>query len=98
MPAQRADFQGLRSGRTFRVCSGFVLELVPARHGRELEQGARAARVAVGELGVVVVPDDLEQALLDAVVEPRAAEDQLAQPVHERLAAYQRDALPVADE
>ena len=32
------------------------------------------------------------------MVEPRAAEDQLAQPVDERLAVDERDALPVADE
>ena len=71
---------------------------MPAGHRRELEQRTRAARIPVRELGVVVVPDDLEQTLLDAVVEPRAPEDQLAQPVDERLAADQRDPLPVADE
>jgi hypothetical protein len=32
------------------------------------------------------------------VVEPRAAEDELAQPVDERLALEQADALPVAHE
>src|SRR5205823_2298581 len=75
-----------------------VLELVPARHGGELEERTAAARVAVGELGVRLVPDDLEQVLLDAVVEPGAAEDQFAQPVDERLALDERDALPVPDE
>ncbi len=71
---------------------------MPGRHRRELEQRAAAARVAVGELGAVVVPDDLEQALLDAVVEPGAAEDELAQPVDERLALDEGDTLPVANE
>ena len=75
------------------------LQLVPGRHGRELEQGApAAARVAVGEVRLVVVPGDLEQAFLDAVVEPGAAEDELAQPVDERLALHERELLPVANE
>ena len=60
---------------------------MPGRHGRELEQGPVAARVAVRELGFLVVPVHLEQPLLDAMVEPGAAEDELAQPVDERLAA-----------
>ena len=46
----------------------------------------------------MLVPRHLEQAFLDTVVEPGAAEDQLAQPVDERLAVDERDALPVADE
>ena len=71
---------------------------MPGRHGRELEQRAAAARVAVGELGGVLVPGDLEQALLHAVVEPGAAEHELAQPVDERLAVDEREALPVAHE
>src|SRR4029079_16915097 len=78
--------------------SGFVLELVPARYRCKLQQCARASWVAVRELRVLIVPDHLEQALLDPVVEPGASEDQLAQPVDERLAADQRDPLPVADE
>ena len=52
----------------------------------------------VGELGLDLVPDDLERAALDLVVEPGAAEDELPQPVDERLAADERDALPVARE
>ena len=47
---------------------------------------------------MLVVPGDLEQPLLDAVVEPGAPEDQLAQPVDERLAVDEGDALPVADD
>ena len=50
----------------------------------------------VGELGLRLVPHDLERAALHLVVEPRAAEHELAQPVDERLAADERDALPVA--
>ena len=61
------------------------LELVPARHGRELEQRPAAVWVAVAEVGRLVVPGDLQQALLDPVVEPSAPEDELAQPVDERL-------------
>ncbi len=52
----------------------------------------------IGELGVVLVPDDLERAALHLVIEPRAAEDQLAQPVDERLVVDERHALPVAYE
>ena len=72
------------------------LHLVPRGHGRELEQGAIAAWVAVAELAFLLVPVHLEQALLDAVVEPGAAEDELAEPVDERLSLDERDALPVA--
>ena len=43
-------------------------------------------------------PRDLEQALLHAMVEPRAAEDELAQPVDERLPVHERHPLPVADD
>jgi hypothetical protein len=46
---------------------------VPGRHGSELEQGAVAVRVAVGEVGKLLVPGDVQDALLDAVVEPSAA-------------------------
>ncbi len=66
-----------RLGRT-RADLAPELHLVPRRHGRELEQGSVAARVAVGELALAVVPVDLEHPLLHAVVEPGAAEDQLA--------------------
>src|SRR5262249_180055 len=62
------------------------------------ERPRAAARVAVAELAVRVVERDLEQALLDAMVEPGAAEDEAAQPVHQRLAFDERDALPVPDD
>ena len=75
-----------------------VLQLVPRRHRCQLEEWTAAAGMLVGELGLDVVPDDLERAALDLVVEPGAAEDELAQPVDERLAADERDALPVARE
>jgi len=71
---------------------------VPGGNRRELEQRAAAARVSVGELRAVVVPRHLEEALLDAVVEPGAAKDELPQPVHERLVADEGDPLPVADQ
>src|SRR4051794_30968126 len=74
------------------------LQLVPGRHGREVEQRAAPVGVAVAEVAGALVPRDLELADLDLVVEPRAAEDQLAQPVDERLAADERHAFPVADE
>ena len=62
-------------------------------------RGARGRpRLRVGELAALVVPRDLEQALLDAMVEVRAAEDELAEPVDERLAVDEREALPVANE
>src|SRR5215218_160376 len=75
-----------------------ALHFVPRRHGCQLEQGAVAARVAVGELAVAVVPVHLEQPFLDAMVEPGAAEDELAEPVDERLAPNERELLPVAHE
>src|SRR5439155_3850829 len=40
----------------------------------------------------------LEQSLLHAVVEPRAAKDELLEPVDERLAADERERVPVANE
>src|SRR5439155_24678380 len=75
-----------------------VLELVPGGHGRELEQRAPAARVAVPEVRLVVVPGNLEQILLDPVVEPRPAKNQFSEPIHERFVADEGDPLPVADE
>src|SRR5205085_732000 len=77
-----------------------LLELqgVPRRHRRELEQRAPTPGMLVGELVVAVVPHDLERAALHLVVEPGASEDQLAQPVDERLAADEGQLLPVAHE
>ena len=71
---------------------------MPGRHRGELEQRAAAVRLAVAELRRVAVPVDLEPVLLHALVEPRAAEDQLAEPVDERLVVDERDPLPLADE
>src|SRR5262245_37474074 len=82
-----------------RLPLGPELELVPTRNRSELEQRpAAAAGMLVRELGVALVPHHLERTALHLVVEPRAAEDQLAQPVDERLVVDERDALPVADE
>ena len=74
------------------------LKLVPGRRGRELEQRARPSGLEVREVGGAVVPGDVEAPVLDAVVEPRAAEHELPEPVDERLAVHERQALPVADE
>jgi hypothetical protein len=71
---------------------------VPGRHGGELEQRAAAVRLAVAELGGVAVPVDLEAVLLHALVEPGAAEDELPEPVDERLVVDEGDPLPVPDE
>jgi single-stranded-DNA-specific exonuclease RecJ len=71
---------------------------VPGRHGRELEQRAAAARVAVAEVRLLLVPGDLEEVLLHAVVEPGAAKDQFSEPVDERFVTDDRDALPVPHE
>src|SRR5207248_1623548 len=81
-----------------RPPSSSELHLVPGRDGGELEQRPTSARVAVAEVGRLLVPRDVEQPLLDAMVEPGAAEHELLQPVDERLAADERHALPVADE
>jgi hypothetical protein len=78
--------------------SAAELQGVPGRNGSELEQRPTAPGVAVGEVGRGIVPRDLEQALLDAVVQPRAPEHQLPDPVDERLAVDDREPLPVADE
>src|SRR5439155_16808146 len=87
-----------RAVGTRRASLTLVLQLVPGGHGGELEQGAAAAGIAVAEVGAVVVPGDLEQTFLDAVVEPGAAEHELAQPVDKRLAPDERHTLPVPDE
>ncbi len=71
---------------------------MPGGDRRELEQGAASAGVPIREIRRLVVPGDLEQALFHAVVEPRAAEDELPQPVDERLASDQGNPLPVSNE
>ena len=71
---------------------------MPGRHGRELEEGAAAVRVAVVEVARVLVPAHLEEVFLHSVIEPGTAEDELSEPVHERLAVHERDPLPVADD
>src|SRR3954463_3422701 len=74
------------------------LQLVPGGRRRELEERALAAGLEVGELRGVLVPGDVEPAVLDPMVEPGAAEDELAQPVDERLPVDEREALPMTDE
>src|SRR5207302_2723509 len=104
----RVAHEGRRSGRPRAARRGTPrsqqyelaaeLQLVPRGDGSELEQGAAPARVAVAEVRNLLVPGHLEETFLDPVVEPRAAEDELLQPVHEGLTADERDALPVTDE
>src|ERR671931_1192257 len=90
----------LRKSRlTLRRCQlAPELELVPRGRGRELEQSPRAARFEVREVRSTIIPGDIQPAVLDPVVEPCAPEDELAQPVDERLAVDQREPLPVAHE
>src|SRR5262245_4141228 len=95
---RNAPAPAARNARRSIRGSGPVLQLVPGRHGCELEQRASAVRVAVVEVPGAVVERDLEEVLLQPVVEPGAAEDELAQPVDERLTVHDRELLPVADE
>src|SRR5439155_18769640 len=96
----RADRPGRPAARprTGAGPSPPVLELVPARGGEELEQGAAAVRIGEGEVLPLVVPIHFEQPLLHAVVEPGAAKDELLEPVDERLTADERELVPVAHE
>jgi hypothetical protein len=71
---------------------------VPRGDRRHLEQGAVSTRVDVGELARRVLPGDLEPAVLDPVVEPSAAKNELPEPVDERLAPDEGQVFPVADE
>src|SRR6201999_4011379 len=87
----------LESGRAARpvrrhepdCCGGkslapLVGDAIPAWLGRALDRLAAAVGRDVDERGGVLVERDVQLALLDALVQPRAAEDQPAQPVHER--------------
>ena len=76
---------GRAAGRRPRERSaGHVGDAIPAGLGRELDRLAAAVGLDVDEPLGVLVERDVELALLDALVEPGAAEDQPAQPVHER--------------
>ena len=75
-----------------------LLELAPRRNGSELEERPPALRLRVAEIAGVVLPRHVQQSFLDAVVEPGTPEDELAQPVHERLLLDERHVLPVPDE
>src|SRR6185312_12385666 len=66
--------------------------------GGKLQEGTSALWLRVGELAALVLPHHREEAFLHAVVEVRAAEDELAQPVDERLPVHEREPLPVAHE
>ena len=74
------------------------LELVPGRHGRDLEQGALTLGVLVGEVAVSSSHVTSRQVLLDAVVEPCAPKDELAEPVDERLVVHESQPLPLTDD
>jgi hypothetical protein len=87
-----------RRRRPFRAPSAAELEGVPGGNWRKFEQRPAAPGVAIGEVGGIVVPRNLEEALLDSVVEPGATEDELADPVDERLPVDDREPFPVADE
>ena len=71
---------------------------MPGRNGRELEESPASAGIAVAKLRAPLVPGDLEEVLLDAVVEPRAAEDQFSEPIDERFVPHDGEPLPVPDE
>src|SRR5581483_1662345 len=61
-----------------------VGDAVPARLGRELDRLVVPVRLDVDEHRGVLVVADVELALLDALIEPCASEDQPTQPMHER--------------
>src|SRR5580704_18514608 len=61
-----------------------VRDAVPARLRRELDRLAAAVGLDVDERMGVGVEPDVELALLDALIEPRAPEDQTAQPANKR--------------
>src|SRR5229473_3456088 len=96
-PRARRGTQAQRR-RKSAARSPAVLHVAPARRRQQLEKRAPAVRVAVRELGDIVVPADLELALLHAVIEPRATEHELLQPVDERLALDEGNLVPVANE
>src|SRR6185436_21125434 len=56
------------------------LQRPPRRRRRQLEERTATRRFRVGELAALVLPDHREEPFLHAVVEVRAAEDELAEP------------------
>ena len=80
--------RGARAGaRTRRRRSGSARDVgdpAPRGLGRQLDGLAVAVRLDVHEGAGLDVELDVELALLDALVEPGGAEDEAAQPVHER--------------
>src|SRR5262249_21700092 len=65
---------------------------------QQLEERATAVRVAVREVRRQLVEADLELPFLHPVVEPRAAEDELLEPVDEGLALDEGDLVPAAND
>ena len=85
-----------RTGQCFRQCRRRRLQHARGDEERHAQQrGARSPALGAAR---GLVERHLEQVLLDAVIEVGAAEDQLAQPVHERFAVVLRDTLPVPHE
>ncbi len=72
-----------RSSLGLEHASAPVLQLAPGRNGSKLEQRPPALGLRIAEVARVVDPRDVEKPFLHAVVEPGAAEDELAQPVDE---------------
>ena len=74
----------VKRARLRGAVSADVRDAAPARLGRKLDRLAAAIGLDVRERAGVVVEEDVELALLDALVEPGAAEDQPPQPMHQR--------------
>src|SRR5436305_2794241 len=62
----------------------YVCHPVPARLGRQAYRLVTTVGLNVQEAMGLIVEPDVEFALLDPLVEPSAAEDESAQPMHER--------------
>ena len=85
---RRGDRQGARGGGERVAQLGplgpGVGDPAPVGLGRELDRLVVALGLDVAEGVVALVEDDVELALLHALVQPGGAEDEPAQPVHER--------------
>src|SRR5580704_173008 len=82
--ARAASAAGSGSARAGRRSTPDVGDAIPTRLGRELDRLAAAVRLHVHEGVDLAVERDVELALLDALIEPGAAEDETSQPVHQR--------------
>src|ERR1700712_2620307 len=75
--------------------SASVGDAAPRRLLRELDELGAAVGLDVAEGLGALVEDDVELALLDALVEPGAAEDEAADPVDEAAVGGTDQVLPV---